>query len=407
MDMKSEKGQLGVCMIISSFYPLIGGAERQAEQLASRLIERGIEVCVLTRRYEGLKGYGRINGVPVHRIFTSNKGPIIASLSYTLLSLLWLYKNGRKYPILHCHTALSPATIGAIARILLHKKVICKIACSGTYGDVAQIQQLPLAGLRKRLLHWIDAFVVLNDEARKELETLGLTNVLTEKIPNGVDTDLFQPASPEERSALRERLGLAQKRNLVLFAGKLTPQKGLDTLLHAWAQLWLSERLPSPRVGRGAGGEGQERAQLLILGEGSQRVSLDRLAKRLGIADTVSFLGKQENILEYFKAADIFVLPSLAEGMSNSLLEAMSCGLAVIAADNAGNREVINSPDSGIIVEPQNPHQLAEALEMLLNNRELVARLGQQARCVVKERFSLTDVVEQYEQLYKRLLAEK
>lgn len=396
--------KLGVCMIISSFHPVASGAERQAQQLASRFLQKGVRVRLLTRRYKGLKGFDKVDGVRVYRVLSCGN-VLLASVSYTLASLFWLFRYGRDYQILHCHTALSPATIGAMAKILLHKKVICKIACSGVYGDVAQIQQLPLAGLRKRLLRWIDAFVVLNDEARKELEAFGLIDALVEKIPNGVDTNLFKPASPEERGALRKRLGLAQKRNLVLFAGRLDPQKGLDTLLHAWAQLRLSECPPSPRVGRGAGGEGQRRAHLLILGEGSQRGSLDQLTKRLDIADTVSLLGKQENILEYFKVADIFVLPSLAEGLSNSLLEAMSCGLAVIATDNAGNREVINSPDSGILVEPQNPQQLAQALETLLDNRELATRLGQQARCAVKERFSLANVVEQYEQLYKRLLA--
>jgi len=385
-----EMKPLGVAMIIASFHPLIGGAERQAQQLAARLIKKGLSVCILTRRYKGLKRYEAIDGIPVYRVLTIGQG-ILASFSYTFFSLLWLFRNGDKCQIIHCHQALSPATIGVIAKLMRRKKVMVKIACSGEYGDVAQIRSLPLPGLRRKLLGQVDYFVAVNDEIEQELRDFGLVTAPVEVFPNGVDIDRFCPANEPERHVLRDRLSLPQSAMLAVFAGRLEPQKNVDNLLLAWKQVELNAR-PG------------EDARLLILGDGTQKSALVALAEQLDITNSVHFIGRVDQVGNYLRAADLFVLPSRAEGLSNALLEAMACGLAVVATDIGGNNEIVSHLKNGILVRPRDSEQLAAALLMVLSDTKLARRLGEEARKTIGEGYSLESVTKQYIELYRGLL---
>ena len=369
-------------MIISGFYPVMGGAERQAQQLAARLIERGIEVCILTRRYPGLKAYEEIEGVPIHRVFTLGKGRVLASLSYTISSLLWLFRNRTMYQIIHCHRAESPATIGVLAKLLYGKKVVVKI--SG--GDLGLVNQ----AIRRKLLSTVNVCVALTGGMRAKLVKCGFPEAQIEIVPNGVDTNRCMPLSRKAQLSMREKLGLPVDEKLVIFVGRLHPVKGLDTLLYAWQKVSQSIEI--------------DRARLLIVGEGPQEPFLRQLVSQLGLEATTLFLGRRDNVVKYLQSTDVFVLPSLSEGLSNALLEAMACGLAVVATNVGGNSEVINNFENGILVEPKDFGQLAGALLMVLNDVALNKRLGEQARKVIEERYSLDNVVDQYLRLYGSLM---
>jgi len=380
---------LAVCMITSLFYPIIGGAERQAQQLAARLIRNGVEVCILTRRYKRLKAYEEIDNIPVHRILTIGKG-LLASLTYTLFCLFWLFKNGQNYRILHCHLLYSPTTIGALAKILWGKQLLVKVAGSGKYGGISGVEQLPFQRIRRIFFNQVDVFVIVNEEAKSELRRWGVENAKLRKIPNGVDTDEFKPVVAESKIALRRKLGLPLERS-VIFTGRLDPAKGLDTLLYAWQKMVVITL----------------DTRLLILGEGQERPHLIELADQLGIQDHVSFLGRKENVREYLQAADVFVLPSISEGQSNSLLEAMATGLAVVATDVGGNKEVIVTGENGVLVEQGNPEQLAKALLGLLQDGDLATRLGENARKTIEEKYSIERMVQQYLRLYQVILRQE
>jgi len=145
-------------------------------------------------------------------------------------------------------------------------------------------------------------------------------------------------------------------------------------------------------------------AHLIIVGHGSGRASLKDLANRLGIQDTVLFLGKKDRVVEYLQCADLFVFPSVSEGMSNALLEAMACGMPVVVTDIAGNREVVRHLENGILVKPKEPQQLAYALQAVLNDEDLAQHLSTQARKTVEEGYSIEKVVERYIDVYKSLM---
>jgi glycosyltransferase involved in cell wall biosynthesis len=201
-----------------------------------------------------------------------------------------------------------------------------------------------------------------------------------------VDIEKFTPAPAAEKARLRQELKLPGQ-NLVLYAGRLEKGKGVDVLLACWPS--VCQQFPT--------------AHLLILGEGTLQVPLESQARSLACQKQVHFLGAVNEIPKYLQSADIFVLPSLAEGLSNALLEAMACGLPVIAADIPGNKELINNTIHGILTKAGESSELSAAILSLLADKSKQEELGRQAR----ERaaaYNIKLIAGQYKALYQTLV---
>jgi glycosyltransferase involved in cell wall biosynthesis len=173
----------------------------------------------------------------------------------------------------------------------------------------------------------------------------------------------------------------------VVFTGRLHPQKNLDVLIRAW-----------PAV---AGATG---ATLVLVGQGPERDRLEAEARALGVGDRVRFTGPVDDPADLLRAADVFVLPSVAEGMSNSLLEAMATALPCVASDIGGNHDLLAPEGAGVLVADGSPEGWAEALIGLLNDPARRQRLGAAARRRVDQEYDLGRVVARYVALYRRLL---
>jgi len=173
----------------------------------------------------------------------------------------------------------------------------------------------------------------------------------------------------------------------VMFTGRLHPQKNLPLLLEAWSV-----------VAR------QHPANLILIGPGSDRQPLTELAGTLGIADRVQFVGAVDDPADYLRAAEVFVLPSLAEGMSNSLLEAMSTALPCVVSGIGGNTDLIADGQTGRLVRTASPQAWSQTLLELLENPGDARRLGLAARRRIEEEFALNVVVDRYLELYRRMI---
>lgn len=167
-------------------------------------------------------------------------------------------------------------------------------------------------------------------------------------IPNGVDTQLFQP-NPQRRPdpALPPRQ--------IICVSRLHYAKGIDVLLHAWSRM-----MQAPAEWRA-----HLKPQLSIVGEGDVRPQLERIAIALGIQDSVEFLGVRNDIVARLQQAWGFVLPSRWEGMPNALLEAMACGLPCVATRVSGSEDVVKHGVNALMVEPEDPAEMAQALRLL------------------------------------------
>lgn len=379
-------------MIISNFYPVLGGAEIQAFRLSQKLVKKGLSVDVVTRHQRGLKFSETIEGIRIHRMPCFG-GLILNSLTYTLFGLLWILYHRKKVDILHCHQALSPTTIGVLAKQLIKKGVLVKLTATDLYGDVYQISILPFKDLRKKLLGKVDYFIIMNEIMQRQLELIGIRDLKTKTIFNGVDISVFHPVNTERKNLLRKKLMIPEDSKLVIFTGRLEPQKDLSTLVKAWDIFKISNKE-------------RDNSLLLIVGEGSQKKRIESLIEKSRFKHSIKILGYRSNIRDYLQASDCFVLPSVDEGISNSLLEAMACGLPPIVTKVGSNPEVVEHLNSGILVESRDSGSLGKAISFILSNEQMRRYMGRSARERVESKYSLDKTVEDYLELYNKLTSQ-
>ena len=377
-----------ICLVVANFWPGWGGAERQCQLLARTLTRYGHEVVVLTRGQAGLPAAERIDGVAVRRAGAFGNG-ILRSLVWTLTATAWLRRHGRQFQIIQCYQLLSPSHVGLLGRCRENgQATILRPACSGPYGDVAEVSRLPLTEMRRRLLRTADAFVTLTGAIEAELSAFGITGVPFYRIPNGVDSVVFSPATAEERKTLRARFGLPAERVLCAFVGRLTPQKNPELLIEAWSRCSLSQ------------------ATLVIVGDGPLRSRLEQRAGSLPASGHVRFTGAITDVAAFVRATDLVVLPSSAEGMSNAMLEAMACGVPVIATDVGGIQEMLGGGGrAGWVVPADAPEALATAITTAMGSAELRREVGAVARGIALERYDIRRVASQHLAAYAELLS--
>jgi glycosyltransferase involved in cell wall biosynthesis len=375
-----------ICLVIANFWPGWGGAERQCQLLARTLTRHGNEVVVLTRGQRGLPAEERVDGVSVRRTPAFGSGAF-RSLVWTLTATAWLRRQGRRFQIAQCYQLLSPSHVGILAHRSGGHATIMRPACSGPFGDIAEVRRLPLTKIRKRLLRRADAFVTLTEDIETELVEFGLEGVPFHRIPNGVDAALFSPVSPGEQAALRAALGLPTDRVLCAFVGRLTRQKNPNLLLEAWSRCERSQ------------------AHLVFVGDGPLRADLEQRNSRLPSPSRVSFTGAVPEAASFVRAMDLLALPSQAEGISNSMLEAMACGLPVVATDVGGARDVLGGDGkAGLVVPVGSSAALAEAITALVDSPALRREIGAAARTVIEDRYDMKRVAAQYLSLYADLI---
>lgn len=370
-----------VVMVIQKYYPFVGGAERQLQQLSARLKARGVEVSVLTRRYENLPSFEMVDGVPVYRLPAPGPKPLAAAAF--IVSALWRIRQIRP-DIIHAHELLSPATVVLYGKRLFGGHAVAKVLSGGDRGDIHKIVTRFGGSARIRTLREnLDGFIAVSHEVEAELEGIGIPAEKRFYIPNGVDMKRFSPIPAEDKARLRADLGLGSASPIVIYVGRLHPLKRVDLLLDAWPAV----RAEHPN------------ARLLVIGTGPEETALRQRG-----AEGVDFLGQKEDVIPYLRAADAYVLPSAREGLSNSLLEALATGLPAIATAVSGTPDVIRHEQEGLLIPANDGSALQSALLRLLGDASLRARLGAQGRTQIEAHYSMDAAVERVMELYEDLM---
>jgi glycosyltransferase involved in cell wall biosynthesis len=223
--------------------------------------------------------------------------------------------------------------------------------------------------------------IVFSDIQRQVLVELGVpaNHVIT--IANGVDIDKFSPGLSE----VKRELGAER---LFVYQGRISPEKNVEALLKAWKQAQMGER-----------------AKLAILGDGPLASTLKPFYGAEHGIEWLGYVADEERRIEILRAADVFVLPSLIEGLSLSLLEAMACGLAVVATDVGADGEVLEG--AGIVLSAsKTATELTTLLPLLRDQPEFTRLLGVKARQRVLERYTLHHNMTRLETLYQQVVAE-
>ena len=378
----SEIAPLRICLFLSHFYPRESGAERQARAQAVELVKRGHQVRVLTRHIKGLPKDETIEGVHIHRwINPSTRGPLFGA-TFVFDAVRALRTLRPKYDLIHTHQALWEAiSTGAGRDFFSNAPILIQPASSGYFGEAEELARTKGVSILRRLVLRNPYFAAISADIETQWKKLGVPPEKIFRMASGVDAEQFKPGPSTVEFNLPNR-------PRVLFTGRLHPQKNIDLLLDAWPG--VINRLPN--------------ASLLLIGDGPDRARLETKAREAGLLDSLRFLGAVADPAEWLRAGDAFVLPSVAEGMSNSLLEALASALPCLATDIGGNTDLIRPEKDGLLLPANDPNAWTLALIRVLADRDFAAKLGQAARAKIETEFALPVVVDRYVALYRRLI---
>ena len=242
--------------------------------------------------------------------------------------------------------------------------------------------------LQRFLWGFADQVLSVSEAHRKKV-----TNIIRfpheqiKAIVNGVDTERFFP-NPEIKEETRKKLGLTKGAFCIGTVGSLRPVKNQSLLFNA-CKVILHHF---------------DQVEVLIVGEGPLESKLKQEVQTLGLSGKIHFAGVQPNIPEILNALDVFVLPSRSEGMPNAVLEAMACGIPVIATAVGGTPEVVEDGKSGILIASEDEPHLVQVLKELIQNHEKRLAIGIEGRRRILSHFSLKKMVSEYQALYESLL---
>lgn len=234
-----------------------------------------------------------------------------------------------------------------------------------------------------RLADAVNACCQFSADALRDVD--GFAGRRIEVIENGIEVGRYGPVA--DKAELKMRLGLDPARRYVAHVARHHPVKDQPMLLRGFAA--AAADIPD--------------ADLLLAGDGPLRGELEDLARSLGVADRVLFLGVRKDVPDVLRAADVFALTSVSEAASLTLLEAMATGLPVVATAVGGNPEIVRHEREGLLIPRGDPAACADAFHRLLRDPDLAARLGVAARRRVEERYRLEQTIDAYHRLYRRL----
>jgi glycosyltransferase involved in cell wall biosynthesis len=359
-----------IVILVYRFPPKwLAGTEIASYNLAMQLAKRGHEVYVITSRDDGLPGFSQDNGFNVHRVIW----PRTRILGNPLFWFKIVLKTRSLKPdLVHAQDLSMGLPAWLIKKILKIPYIVwgrgSDVYLQGRFGKL----------ITRVVLKNADAILVLTEDMRKQLHKI--SNAEISVIPNGIDLEKY--------SKVAENLPKEAGRKNILFVGTLYPVKGVRYLI--MAMKIVHDALPE--------------ARLILVGDGEERGQLTILTNQLGISDCVQFVGKvpHNDVQTFLYKADIFVLPSLSEGFPNVILEAMACGLPIVASRVGGVPDIMKDGVHGYLVEAKEPDKIAEKILILLNNNELREKIAQMNKDIVKT-FGWDNVIHKLEFLYKEI----
>ena len=364
--------------------PMGGGAGNATRCIATELARRGHMVHVLTSRLPAQPVVETVESVTVCRVWSLRRSlhqcGLFGAASYVASAFLELIRLAHtyRYDVYHFYFGLPTAVLALYVHFVLRRPYVLALRGSDVPGyDETKWYMRPLHALLRPLSRflWRTASSVtvlsknLQDLARQtdpELDSF--------VIGNGIDNDKF-PAKPASSGSRTVRL---------ISVCRMVPRKGLEYLIEAMKELK------------------NDSIVLELIGSGQELDRIRRLVHDSGLEAYVKLPGyvASENLYAHYYRADIFVLPSLSESFGQVLLEAMSCGLPIVASAVGGIPETIRDWRNGLLIPPRDPAALAAAVRWLAANRDQRERMGRQNAEDARERFSWPKIAVQYEGLY-------
>lgn len=380
-----------IVIVTDQYPPMVGGVPTVTHQLAADLAERGHLVWVVAPSYGSRDSYRIEQKVRVYR-FSSFEWPTYGDLRIAFLPFLPLRKLLKKADpdVIHIH---SPIVLGNVAQLLaggLRKPVIA----TNHYLPINMSRALtsdPFFGKSFNNVTYTYLVHFCNRCEYVTAPTATALNLLYEHglraparpISNGIDLQHFNPGPRDE--ALRQRLHLPANGPLILSVNRLSQEKRIDVIIEAMSKM-------------------KEPAHLGIASSGPAEAELRAKVEELQLHDRVSFLGfiSDIDLVPLYRLADIFAIASEADLQSLTTMNALACGLPVVAADSCALPELVHCEENGFLFKPGNSDEMASYLDRLSSDPDLREQMGAKSLEIIKEHDRMK-VLEEWETLYRRL----
>lgn len=371
-DTKSPGARrLRILMVLESEFPVVrgGGSEIQLRTLGEALRRRGHRVTVLTPRL-GLGPQATASrhfDLAVGRL-AYPRVRLVGGLLMLARMALFLRGHGRRYDVVHVHIAHHLALVCCAVAPTVGLRSIVKVSGWWELGRGLMRKDRMLTRILRPLWQRADAWQAVSTRIASELVEMGIARERVHDIPNAVDL---------KRYPMRVRSRTAGTPRTLVFVGRLAPEKDLRNLVRAWTGVF----------------SGRTDRRLWLVGTGREEKALKRLAKKLGCTGNIDFLGHRDDVATVLAEADAGVLPSLMEGLSNTLLEFMASGLPVLASRVSGSEDLVRDRQTGWLHEPGDVAGMAQALRAMdADSDEQLVAMGRAARAAV-ERHAASDVI--------------
>jgi glycosyltransferase involved in cell wall biosynthesis len=387
--------RIRVLMVTGAYFPEISAGGLQSRAVAREIAGRADVQVLTTSTDPSLAAHETIDGARVSRIYIdvtsrASRARAIVRMAFELLRIMPVVD------LIHVQGYSSKNILLALVAKMLRRPIVLHL-------QTATHDEPPVVAAQGRLAWWAfataDQYLSVSPGLTQHFLAAGLPADRIQQAPNGVDAERFRPASSGERVALRTALGLPVARPLILFVGVMSQDKQPHVLFDAWLGLQREPALASTLVLVGSTSRRQFEADAGLAAD------IRRRADQAGVGDRVIFVPPTNQIHDYFRAADVYVMPSIREGLPIALLEAMACGLPCVASHLPGATDVmIEDGVNGRLVPPRETAAFASALGAAIANPDGAARMGAAARRTVEERYTMPRVADIWLATYLRVL---
>lgn len=398
--------QLRILMIIQKFYPDFSGQGIQMQEVAKKLIKKGVKVTFVSAGRKDYLKEEEKDGYLIHRIVpgvplietSPRKRRRLWNLSFAIKLFLYLIKHRKEFDLIHLHTKTDALYAASLFSRLFRKKMIMEMTLMGADDAITIKTKDHFRRVKFFLFSILDGYVAISRALYQAYLAVGLPKEKIRIITQGVDTERFRPAT--DKSTLRKKLNLPTAGIIITFVGSFIERKGADILVSAFAEINKKAR----------------NAYLLVVGpyqfaeeKEPERTRFSRRMlekiEELGLRKKTIFAGAKENVEEYLMASDIFLFPSRKEGFGTVIIEAMASSIPVVISAMPGiSEEIVTSGEDGIIVPGEEPKDFAKAVIELALDEEKRRKMGKKAREKAERIFSLDKIADTYIRFYREVL---
>jgi len=371
-----------ICIVFSTPFPPREGIGNYVYGLSTKLIEKGHKVTVITRgswnktQREVIDGIDVIKApfIPIYPFYIHVHGMFVNKIFKSLESQI---------DVVHIHTPLSPLIQTSLPIVTtIHTSILTNIRSIEVADPRSMIERIMgrfvSYPIELKLLKRSDMITTVSHHVAQELREYGVNPNEVTVIGNGVDETIFTPIKNKTED------------RYILYTGRLGYRKGLFDLIDCGK--YICEKYPD--------------VTFVIPGKGALLGKLQKRVEEIDLQERFKFLGyvDRERLINLYQNATIHVIPSHYEGLPTVLLEAMACGLPVVATAVSGNLDVLSHGENGILISPKKPKEMADAVSMLLDDDEMRRILGKAARRTIEERYTWDRTCQKILKVYRGVL---